>query len=448
MVRVGAKSSDAGEGTFRAGARLARVIFPAMRPTFRLRSRFRSLTIAAALVAGASCRERSAETAAGPPPPAADFVLSAGDSAFWVTSAGGTVHVRGAPLELARVDGRFYELYVADDDRSFQDANFIGQRMYRRDLLAGDSVLVYEDTLVPRLAREYARRHPDDAPLGEQDEPSDDPRWSATSTLDLSDVHGPFVSVALHTDVERDDAPHWHTSRRGVIDLRGRGMVSLAAVVGADSALPAIERERAAALQAARERVRASASEDGASAASLLSYYHLDPGGFAITTIDGAPAVAYALSGTGDGDAGHLLPLDPIRIGEPAWWPGVAATLPVSSVGHGRDVWRHGNYEVVVRYDSTSGPARLVLRDSTSREWTIARVPGSAARIFWLDAPAIDSTARAALTRAFDESTLYDDAVRTAALRTHRRPTGLRLAAARRHRPATAPRPRRHSPHA
>ena len=62
----------------------------------------------------------------GARPPAADFVLSAGDSSFWVTSEGGAIRFRGAPLELARVDGRFYELYVADDDRSYEDAVLSG----------------------------------------------------------------------------------------------------------------------------------------------------------------------------------------------------------------------------------------------------------------------------------------------------------------------------------
>src|SRR4051812_35467156 len=35
------------------------------------------------------------------PPPTAEFVLSAGDSSFWVTSREGKIRVRGAPLELA-----------------------------------------------------------------------------------------------------------------------------------------------------------------------------------------------------------------------------------------------------------------------------------------------------------------------------------------------------------
>jgi hypothetical protein len=75
------------------------------------------------------------------------------------------VRVRGAPLELARVDGRFYELYVVDDDRSYEEAVFVGQRIFRRDLITGDSLLVYEDTIVPRLAARYARLHPEDVRL-------------------------------------------------------------------------------------------------------------------------------------------------------------------------------------------------------------------------------------------------------------------------------------------
>ena len=82
------------------------------------------------------------------------------------------------------------------------------------------------------------------------------------------------------------------------------------------------------------------------------------------------------------------------------------------------DVWRHGRYDVVVRYDTTEEDvARLFLRDSTSREWLVGRVPAPALRIFWLDRPAVDSTARRALARAFDESALYDEEVRAASFR-------------------------------
>ena len=110
----------------------------------------------------------------------------------------------------------------------------------------------------------------------------------------------------------------------------------------------------------------------------------------------------------------------------------------MSSADGGRDVWRHGSYEVVVRYDSLNGQGELALRDSTSREWSLGRVPAPAARILWLDHPPLDTLWRRALDRAFDESSLYDETVRTAAFhpRTPRRASPHHVA---RHRAVHAP---------
>jgi hypothetical protein len=220
--------------------------------------------------------------------------------------------------------------------------------------------------------------------------------------------------------VERDDAPLWHTSRRGVLDIRTGRPATLAAVTG--KAQADVERARGRVLRSTLDSVRSSRDERGERAAAMLSYYRLDPASFAVTTVDGAPAVAYALPGAGGGDAGHLLALAPIPIGEPTWWSEAAASLPVSSADGGRDVWRHGTYEVVVRYDSRDGAGELSIRDSTSREWSLGRVPSPATRVLWLDRPPLDSASRRALDRAFDESSLYDETVRTASFRAHTRP--------------------------
>lgn len=395
--------------------------------------RFSPLLASVALVALVACRG-SATPDAGTPP-AADFVLTAGDSSFWITSAHGDVRMRGAPLELARVEGRLYELYVTDDDRSYGDAVLVGQRVYRRDLVTDDSLLVYQDTIVPRVARLYARLHPDDIPLTPDEDESDDPRWTAASTLDLDDVAGPFVSYSLHADVERDDAPLWHTTRRGVIDLRTGGSATLVAVAGDASAT--VERLRQDVMRSTLDSVRLSRDERGERAAAVLSHYRLDPASFFLTMLDGAPAVSYALPGEGDGDAGYLLALAPIPIGEPAWWSAAAPSLPIGSADGLRDVWRHGQYEVVVHYDPAGGGARLALRDSTSREFTLGRIPAPATRIIWLDHPPIDAAVRHALDRAFDESVLYDDAARAVAWHP--------LASPRR-RPTTGARALHHSP--
>ncbi|MEO5816854.1 MAG: hypothetical protein ABIT20_16385 [Gemmatimonadaceae bacterium] len=340
-----------------------------------------------------ACGDVVKSTGATPAPPAAEFVLAAGDSAFWVTSDSAGIRSRGAPLELARYGGRFFELYVVDDDHSFQGADLIGQSVYRRDLRTGDSVIVFTDSLLPQIAREYAKTHPDDHPLDADEEPDGDAELRATATLDLGAAHGPFVSYSLHTDVERDREPLWHSSRRGVLDLRTGRTATLADVAGRQAA----------------------EVENSVRAMGAPSHHPFDARSFAITTIDGTPAIAYALPGSGEGDDGQLLPLTPIRISEPIWWRDVAASLPTTFAEGSREVWRHNGYAVVVRYDSI-GDASLALRDSTSREWKVGHVSGPATRIYWLDRPALDGDTRHALARAFSEAAGYGADSRVAIL--------------------------------
>src|SRR5690348_11098817 len=93
------------------------------------------------LLLGAGCGVGGRKTADAPPPPA-EFLLATQDSTFWVSSNGRTIRARGVPLTLAQYDGRFFEVFIADDDRSYQDALLVGLRVYRRDLLSGDSAVV------------------------------------------------------------------------------------------------------------------------------------------------------------------------------------------------------------------------------------------------------------------------------------------------------------------
>lgn len=367
----------------------------------------RQLLLARALLllpALAGCGDAAHSASLSPAPPAAEFVLAAGDSTFWVTSDAKGIRVRGAPLDLAQVGGRFFELYVVDNDLSFTSADLVGQSVYRRDLRTGDSTVVFTDSLVPQLAREYARAHPDDHRIGPDEEPDEEPALRAIASLDIGAADGPFVSYSLHTDVEREAAPLWHMSRRGVIDLRTGRAATMADVVG--TGVADVERRRDIALESALDSVRTSRDERGVRASALLARYRLDPSSFSITTSDGGPAIAYALPGSGEGDAGHVLSLDPIGFAQPAWWRDVASSLPMTSSDGSREVWRHGAYSVVVRYDS-AGDARLSIRDSTSREWPVGPVSAPATRIFWLDGPRLDGETRHALSRAFDEAAGY-----------------------------------------
>ena len=93
--------------------------------------------------------------------PRVEFIVAAGDSTYWIKTSGSAVTLRGSPMVLARLDGRFRELYVVDEDRSFENALFVGQRLYQRDLLTGDSTEVFRDTLITSLAERYERRHPE-----------------------------------------------------------------------------------------------------------------------------------------------------------------------------------------------------------------------------------------------------------------------------------------------
>src|SRR3954462_8798305 len=105
---------------------------------------FRALWLGSALFLPAACgRQNRPASDERSLPPAAEFLLATQDSTFWVATRGDKIRVRGAPIILAQYDGRFFEVYLADDDRSYHDALFVGLRVYRRDLQQGDSTLVF-----------------------------------------------------------------------------------------------------------------------------------------------------------------------------------------------------------------------------------------------------------------------------------------------------------------
>src|SRR6266513_6254233 len=114
-----------------------------------------------------------------PPPPVAEFLVSAGDQTYWVRSDNSGLRIRVSPLILARTGGRYYEVFVGEIDRSYPKALFSGERVFRRDLATGDSAMIYDDTTVVQMARDYRRRHPRAPILGPDDDPEDDIEVSA-----------------------------------------------------------------------------------------------------------------------------------------------------------------------------------------------------------------------------------------------------------------------------
>lgn len=407
-----------------------------------------------------ACQTRPPVHAARAPAPSTDFLLAAGDSTFWVTTGPQGVRVRGSPLLLAHYGGRFYELYVTDEDHSFYNAVFTTQRIYRRDLLTGDSVAVFRDSSVARAARGYAKAHPDDAPLAPDADAAEDPATSVTGEVDIVDVDGPFVSYEYHgssstrpahtssPDSDEDEAPENETVRRGVVDLRVAKQATLRGLFGAAVADTAAARGRRAfaiVLDSIRA-ARGAGDVRAGRAAAALGEFAFDARSFSLLDVSREPAIQFFARGAGGG-AGLTLPVPPVILldGDRApWWMAERETMPVGGADSASDIWTRANVDVIARYDTAGGPdegqgVALVLRhrrgvaaDTVLSEWRVGRFPAPTRRIYWLDTPPADSATRRALARAFDESALYGNDARTVRLPLpvrHQRPGNVVFAA-------------------
>jgi len=369
-------------------------------------------TIAACLAATAAlaaCRG----PAHGPPPPAAEFIMEAGDSSFWVRSGPEGVRMRGVPMRISRIDGAFDELYEADDDHSYPDAIITGQRLYRRDLRTGDSVLVFDDTLIAGVGRWYVKEHPTESPLGPDDDLPDEPSVNATSELDLLAQFGRFLSLSYTATIQLGEGDEQRMARSYVVDLRAGHPASVADIVGDKNAVYVLRKGRALFSQAV-DSVLASRDARAKAAASALGDFRFDSTSFQLVMADGGPAIRFIAPGAGLRAQGLTLPLSPIPVAAPAWWSAsLAGTAdPDSDLAH--DHWKHGRYSVWVDYAGDSAPARAFLADSAGRRFPIGAVPAPARRIYWLDGTDVDSATRAALSKAFDEAALYSEDTRTA----------------------------------
>jgi hypothetical protein len=364
------------------------------------------------LVAGAllslclACAERANKA------PPAEFIVAAGDSTYWVNSEAAGIRLRGSPMVLARLDGRFLELYVVDDDRSFENALFVGQRLYQRDLVSGDSTEIFRDTLVPSLAEKYARSHPDARRLGPDEDPGEEPGVSATAEVSVLGVHGPFLSVEYHVDTSGVGDESWHMTRHAVVDLRTGAHATLADVLGPSEASTILTRARNLYNETV-DSIRKDRREAARRAARSIAHFRFDPTSFSLTAPNGTLMIAFSAPGQGSGGEGFVLPMRPIPVTEPAWWTDVRVALPTSTRER-EEVWSRGAYSVKAAYDSTARPVRLSLVDSAGHEFQIGGVAAPVHRIYWLDRPPIEKAQRSALSRAFDEAASYGDAVRAA----------------------------------
>jgi hypothetical protein len=168
-----------------------------------------------------------------------------------------------------------------------------------------------------------------------------------------------------------------------------------------------------AAYRVVLDSLRRSADGLGRRAAAVIGAFRFDSTSFAVDDIDGAPMVAFFVPGLGPAGGSFSLPLPRLEAPPPAWWRDIEATIPRLGPDSLSEIWGGARYDVVARYDSTGEFATIVVRDTARNEWTAARLPTPARRVYRLDASAVDSSARRALARAFDESTLYSASART-----------------------------------
>ncbi len=358
------------------------------------------------LLAATGCSPRT------PPPPFAEFVIAAGDSAFWIRADGAGVRMRGAPIVLSRLNGRFYELYVEDDDRSFVDAFFVGQTLYQRDLVSGDSIEIFRDSVVAALSAKYAKANPEAQRLAPDEDVDEDPSKSASAELSVLGIHGPYLSVEYHVDTTGSADDTWHMTRHDVVDMRSGRRVDLTELLGKGLATTIVRRARNLYRETV-DSVLKDQREIAKVAARAINRFRFDPTSFALAAPGGALMIAFSAPGQGNGGEGFVLPLRPIAVSEPAWWAEARESLP-TSVTDGEERWVRDRYAVRAVYDTIARPVRLVLEDSTGRQYPIGGVTAPVHRIYWLDNPQFDATQRRALIKAFDEAALYDNVARTA----------------------------------
>lgn len=403
-----------------------------LRSSFCLRRRPRATPgrwALATFLLGALSACSEARRAGEQDPPPASFLVSAGDSTFWVERDSGGLRIRRSPMLLTEHDGRFYELYLTDFDRTYYDAVMLGQRVWRRDLASGDSLLLLDDSLITAIADEYAARHPGEAPLDPDEDASDDPATHATTDLMLVDAAGPYVTIEQHVDIDIAGVRDQHVARRGVLDLRDGHLVRVADLVG-EARAREVHREGERLLAMALDSIRSTRDERARRAATALTGFVFDSLSYSLVDEDGVPAIAFWVPGRGIRAGGYALPLPPIAIAPGPWWTPIRRGLPVNASPAGRELlWKGATYDVVSREDSSGDGAVLAIRVSPN-EWPVTRIPLPVRRVHRLDAPATGEAMLAALRRAFEESALYSGEARTAVVPL--RPLGRSVAATRR----------------
>lgn len=377
-----------------------------------------------------ACQARNADTPHEPP--AAEFLFAAGDSTYWVRSGEAGVRVRSAPILLTEVDGRFFEVFIAEDGVDYEEAAFAAARVYARDVSQRDSLSLFDDGSVMREAEAWKRRHPRAEPIDpESEDLANEPQTVVSEEIEILDVHGPWVTFNHLLDVDvADGEPHRHAGKRYVVDVRTGTHASLHSMFGEAEARRLIDAGRASFRQLI-DSIRTAGDDRAKLARETLESFRFDSSSFGITDVARAPAVAFMIPGNGVEGEALALNLPPLTAQAPSWWGAVKTTLAQWNADSSQVRWTRTGYDVVARPDSDGESLALTLVSSPSpagKAWPIATVPAPAYQLIPLDAPPVTAALRHALASAFDASATLSG-VQTASHRRRAPRVTLRLAA-------------------
>lgn len=161
-----------------------------------------------------------------PTPPSAEFLVADAGSTYWVRSGPRGISARQSPLMLTRAGDRFYEVYVSDITRSYEDAVFSREPIYSRDLLSGRERLLWEEAKVAAWEKAYLTSNPDARLLDPEEDSGDDVTVAATSESDILALVGPYVLFDQRVTLEKGDFEQ-ADSARVALDVRSGASVPL-----------------------------------------------------------------------------------------------------------------------------------------------------------------------------------------------------------------------------
>ncbi len=353
--------------------------------------------------------------------PVTEFLLVSDDSTTWVRSAPDTVAIERAPLLLALLDNRLIEIFVVEEPIEFQEASFLVTRAFRRDLVTGDSTLVFADSVVLRAAFQYARTHPDADRLP-NDEPAPEPASALESSLTPLDIIGHTIGLDVHID-RTDGELGTHDTYRATVDLRSGQRLTLDSVVGIAVARQAEQSARATLRTAI---VAAATGGDAVSEAAsrALATLKFDPLAFSLGRTGDSLAVQYLAHDEqviDDARDSHRFDVARIALPAPAWWLGARNSLPLTLTDSTARLMV-GTVMLNLGYDNQDVASISASTGVGVRP--VARMRGPVRRVITIGDSVTQPLGRwrPALARAFAEAGYTSDAVRTASFHSSERP--------------------------